>query len=200
LALGIYRTLTLNNQALTDGIIKAITMAYQDMFRVKEGDQGRVMHCMFRVPSFRFRRSLSMHYLKEFTKRAPAGGWEKFELGTRLAKRAIHFHSLIKVNQGKPKGTLDGLEVVPLDAAVHFEEDRPNKPRSAVQSPMQRGEEGKGPENAITVTQDYITLTSGSDITPTKATQFLPTPSGTMSPFTGSFMPMAQGSPTFPAA
>jgi hypothetical protein len=73
-----------------------------------------------------------LYYLKEFTKRAPDGGWNKFELATRLAKRAIYFHSLIKVNQGKPKGTLDGLEVVPLDAAVHFEEDRPNRLRSAV--------------------------------------------------------------------
>ena len=107
-----------------------------------------------------------MFYLKEFTKRAPAGGWNKFELATRLAKRAIHFHSLIKVNQGKSNGTIDGLEVVPLDEAVHFEEDRPNRPRSAVQSPMQRAEVGKGPENAITVTQQYITLTTGSDITP----------------------------------
>ena len=86
------------------------------MFRVKDSDQGRVMHCMFRIPSFRFRRSLSIHNLRQFMNRAPSQGWSKFDLTMRLAKRAIYFHSLIKANQGKPKGLLDGLEIVPLDS------------------------------------------------------------------------------------
>ena len=39
-------------------------MAYQDMFRVRDGDQGKVMHCMCRIPTFRFRRSLSISNLR----------------------------------------------------------------------------------------------------------------------------------------
>jgi len=64
LALEIYRTLLTNNQQITEGILKAITMAYQDMFRVRDSDQGRVMHCMCRIPTFRFRRSLSISNLR----------------------------------------------------------------------------------------------------------------------------------------
>ena len=96
------------------------------MFRVKDGDQGRVMHCMCRIPTFRFRRSLSMSNLRQFINNAPPEGWGRFDLTTRLANRAIYFHSLIKANQGKPKGSLDGLEIVPLDAGIHLEGDRAN--------------------------------------------------------------------------
>ena len=60
LALEIYRTLIFNYQALTEVIIKAITMTYQDIFRVRSGGQGRVIYCMFRIPLFRFRRSLNL--------------------------------------------------------------------------------------------------------------------------------------------
>ena len=55
---------------------------------------------------------------------APPEGWGRFDLPRRLANRAIYFHSLIKANQGKSKGSLDGLEVVLLDAGIHREGDR----------------------------------------------------------------------------
>ncbi len=96
------------------------------MLRVREGPKGRIMHCMFRVPSFRFRRSLSVQNIKQFDDNSPLEGWDQYDLLMRLANRAIYFHSLITVNQGKPQGTLDGLEVVPLNAGIHLESDSAN--------------------------------------------------------------------------
>ena len=126
---------------------------------------------------------------------APPEGWGRFDLPRRLANRAIYFHSLIKANQGKPKGSLDGLEVVPLDAGIHREGDRANQPRT----PRKGREEGKEEDDAIPVTNEYITLTSSSGITPGMPGQQISTPSGGAGFLAGPFMPMATGSPTFPA-
>ena len=126
LALEIYRTLADNKQILKAGCLKAVTMAYEDMFRVIEGPAGRTLHCMHRVPNFRFNRSLNLQYLKQFKSSAPHGGWDQYELVLRLAHRASYFQTLISANQGKPKGSLDGLEVTPLEAGIHLETDTAN--------------------------------------------------------------------------
>ena len=81
---------------------------------------------MFRIPTFRFKRSVSISNLRQFMNNALPEGWGRFDLTKRLANRAIYFHSLIKANQGKPKGSMDGLEVVPLDSGIHLEGDRAN--------------------------------------------------------------------------
>ena len=60
LALEIFRAFKRTKQKLNKGILKAITMVYQDMFRVRPyPDKGRILHCMHRVGGFRFNRSLT---------------------------------------------------------------------------------------------------------------------------------------------
>lgn len=67
LAIEIYRVLVRNDQKLTKGIMKAVTMVYQDMFRVREHPEiGRVMHCMHRIGGFRFNRSIHHTNLRQF--------------------------------------------------------------------------------------------------------------------------------------
>ena len=59
-------------------------------------------------------------------------------------------------------------------------------------------EEGKGPEEAILITQEHITLTNGTDGTPAKGKKAKKTPpSGTGQP-KGPPVPLTQGPPTLP--
>ena len=66
LALEIFRALKRTKQILNKGILKAITMVYQDMFRVRPYPDkgGRIIHCMHRVGGFRFNRSLTQTNLR----------------------------------------------------------------------------------------------------------------------------------------
>ena len=111
LALEIFRNCKRTKQKLNKGILKAITMVYQDMFRVRPVvEVGRIIHCMHRVGGFRFNRSITLTNLRAFStttftynnKTDPQG------MLRRLAYRAIQFHDFIKRNQGSNKGDLKG--------------------------------------------------------------------------------------------
>jgi len=68
LALEIFRNLKRTKQRLNKGILKAINMVYQDMFRVRPYvDKGRIIHCMHRVGGFRFNRSVNQTNLREYS-------------------------------------------------------------------------------------------------------------------------------------
>ena len=47
----------------------------------------------------------------------------------RLTKRAIYFHQFMKKHGSSNKYSLQGKEVVPLEAGIHLESDKANKPR-----------------------------------------------------------------------
>ena len=120
LALEIFRALKRTKQKLNKGILKAITMVYQDMFRVRPYPDkgGRIIHCMHRVGGFRFNRSLTQANLREFSATIVSwnGKLDHQSMLLALALRAIHFHDLIKSYQGSDitKVDLKGKEVVPL--------------------------------------------------------------------------------------
>ena len=98
LALEIFRALNRNKQKLNKGILKAITMVYQDMFRVRPyPDKGRIIHCMHRVGGFRFNRSLTQTNLREATATVLTwnGKVDHQSMLRALAYRAIHFHEFI---------------------------------------------------------------------------------------------------------
>ena len=97
LAIETYRVLVRNGQKLTKGIFKAVTMVYQDMFRVRDHPElGKVLHCMHRIGGFRFNRSINHTNLRFFKDLAPEEGWGPQEMLRRMARRAIHFHNFIK--------------------------------------------------------------------------------------------------------
>ena len=97
LAIETYRVLVRNNQKLTKGIFKSVTMVYQDMFRVRDHPElGKVLHCMHRIGGFRFNRSVNHTNLRFFKELAPEEGWGPQEMLNRMARRAIHFHNFIK--------------------------------------------------------------------------------------------------------
>ena len=88
----LFRAMERNGQKLTKGILKTVTMIYQDMFRVRvRQDEGRVIHCMHRVGGFRFNRSLTVANLRQLQWQNE-NGWKPQTLLMRLAKRAIYFH------------------------------------------------------------------------------------------------------------
>ena len=67
LALEMYRNVKRLGQKLTKGVLKTITMVYQDMFRVRRiPGEGRVLHCMHRIGGFRFRRSINATNLRQY--------------------------------------------------------------------------------------------------------------------------------------
>jgi hypothetical protein len=99
LALEIFRSLKRTKQRLNKGILKAIIMIYQDMFRVRPYmEKGRIIHCMHRVGGFRFNRSLTQANLREFS--ATVLSWngkvDHQSMVLSLAFRAIHFHDFVK--------------------------------------------------------------------------------------------------------
>ena len=48
-------------------MLKAITMVYQDMFRVRRlPGIGRVLHCMHRIGVFRLNRSINATNLRQY--------------------------------------------------------------------------------------------------------------------------------------
>ena len=66
LAMEIYRAMERNKQKLTKGILKTVTMIYQDMFRVRVRlEESRVIHCMHRVGGFRFNRSITVANMRQ---------------------------------------------------------------------------------------------------------------------------------------
>ena len=122
LALEMYRTAKRLNQKLTKGVLKAITMVYQDMLRVRAlPGVGRVLHCMHRIGGFRFNRSISATNLRQYkpTNVIFKGIGDSHSLLLRFAQRALYFHDVIKKYQGKTKESLKGLEVAPLNAGIH---------------------------------------------------------------------------------
>ena len=112
LALEIFRALKRTKQKLNKGILKAITMVYQDMFRVRPyvDKGGRLIHCMHRVGGFRFNRSLTQANLREFSATMVAfnGQLDHQTMLRALALRAIHFHDFVKRHQQSKKGDLEG--------------------------------------------------------------------------------------------
>jgi len=67
LALEMYRNVKRLEQKLTKGVLKVITMVYQDMFRVRRlPGIGRVLHCMCRIGGFRFNRSINATNLRQY--------------------------------------------------------------------------------------------------------------------------------------
>jgi hypothetical protein len=126
LALEIFRAMEKNKQQLTKGILKAVTMVYQDMLRVRERPgEGRVMHCMHRIGGFRFNRSITVVNLRTLNMfwSNPFGPQE---LLLKLARRAIHFHDFIKEYSGKGKVDVQGKEVVPIEAGIHLPSSKAN--------------------------------------------------------------------------
>ena len=120
LALETFRAMEKNKQQLTKGILKAVTMVYQDMLRVRERPgEGRIMHCMHRIGGFRFNRSITVANLRAINLYCsiPYGPQE---LLLKLARRAIHFHDFIKEYSGKGKVDVQGKEVVPIEAGIHL--------------------------------------------------------------------------------
>ena len=107
---------------MNKGILKAITMVYQDMFRVRIlPGEGRVLHCMHRIGGFRFNRSISANNLRQYkpTNLVFNCIGDSHSLLLRFAQRALYFHDVIKKNQGKTKESLKGYEVAPLNAGIH---------------------------------------------------------------------------------
>ena len=67
LTLEIYLNAKRLKQRLTKGVLKTITMMYQDMFRVRNlPGVGRVLHCMHRIGGFRFNRSINATNLRMY--------------------------------------------------------------------------------------------------------------------------------------
>ena len=87
-----------------------------------------------------------------------------------MARRAIHFHDFIKKNAREHKENLKGQEVVPLDAGIHFEADKANKPIETLVTPpkQKKAQVAKGTPEAISNTQGTITITTGTEGTPTR--------------------------------
>ena len=160
LAIEIYRTLNHHGQILTKGMRKAVTMVYQDLFRVKKGPDGvRTLHCLHRIGGFRFNRSISATNLRNYKKVDKPPGTNS--LITKMAQRAVYFHKFMWENHSKYRGTLKGKEVVPLYAGIHKINDRANQARSDTE------------EEKIdaTTSQEVVSITTGSTITPAKPVQ-----------------------------
>ena len=108
LALETFRALEKNKQKLTKGILKAVTMVYQDLFRVRDRPgEGRVMHCMHRIGGFRFNRSITVVNLRALNV-FWSNPFKPQDLLMRLVRRAIHFHDFIKEYSGKGKVDVQG--------------------------------------------------------------------------------------------
>jgi hypothetical protein len=88
-----------------------------------------------------------------------------------MARRAIHFHDFMKKLAREHKDNLKGQEVVPLNAGIHFEGDKANKPNEPLAtSPKQKkAQVAKGTPEAISNTQGTITITTGTEETPMKS-------------------------------
>jgi hypothetical protein len=111
LALEIFRALKRTKQKLNKGVLKAITIVYQDMFRVRPyPDKGRIIHCMHRVGGFRFNRSLTQANLREYSATVLSfnGQIDHQSMLRALVFRALHFHDFVKRHQGSRKEDLKG--------------------------------------------------------------------------------------------
>ena len=79
----------------------------------------------------------------------------------KMVHRAVLIHSFMWANHSKHKDTLKAQEVMPLHAGIHKINDWANQPRSDSEE-----------EKIDTVTsQEVVTITTGSDITPAKPVQ-----------------------------
>ena len=91
-------------QRLTKGVLKTITMVYQDMFRVRTvPGKGRILHCMHRIGGFRFNRSVNATNLRIYQPLiciigGKGGDFESLLM--RLARRALYFHDVVRKYQG----------------------------------------------------------------------------------------------------
>ena len=65
----LHRMITNATCTPTLGQREAVTRAYQDLIRVRKSEDGksRIRHCMYRIGSHRFPRSLKVTNLKPFS-------------------------------------------------------------------------------------------------------------------------------------
>ena len=104
----IFRAMEKSGQKLTKGILKAVTMVYQDMFRVRDRPgEGRIMHGMHRVGGFRFNRSITVPNLRSLVVFCTIP-YKPQELLLKLARRAIHFHDFIRGHSVRSRLDLQG--------------------------------------------------------------------------------------------
>jgi hypothetical protein len=93
------------------------------MIRVRKDDENdcKITHCMSRMGSYRFPRSLNVTNLKEYKEHPLAPEGHSSEgLIQRLTRRAIFFHQFMSKHQGRNHKVISHAELeIPDDAIIH---------------------------------------------------------------------------------
>ena len=136
-----------------------MTRVYQDMIRPRGAGAERVGHCMFRLGSHRFPRSVNVTNLKSYAFTPhERETHDPQSLIQRLVKRAICFHTIISKFQVRSHKSLRTEEYdIPEEGTIHVGKLRDRSVRDERES-----EEGKKAYESISFTP------SGSEGTPVK--------------------------------
>jgi hypothetical protein len=122
-----YRTPTLGQR-------EAVTRAYQDLIRVRKSEDGksRIRHCMYRIGSHRFPRSLKLTNLKSFYNPWGEDNEDAQGLVKKMTMRVMFIHACITKFTGKsqkavlpeelkfPEGAT--LEIKPIESPTGHEQ------------------------------------------------------------------------------
>jgi hypothetical protein len=144
------------------------------------------MHCVSRVLSFGFRRSLHLSYLREFSRRA---GWDKFVFTMRLAKMTNHFHNLIEVKPGQTKGLTRRPRGGGPRSSKPIGRRQSQQNQEHSENPNARGRRREWPRKCHRGNRGVFSLTTVTDITPAIVIKFLLIPLASMSSFIESYIP-----------
>ena len=134
LAFILHRMITSTYRTPTLGQREAVTRAYQDLIRVRKSEDGKskIRHCMYRIGSHRFPRSLKFINLKPFNNAWGEENESAHGLVQRMTRRVLFIHACITKFTGKsqkavlpeelkfPEGAT--LEIKPTESPTSHEQ------------------------------------------------------------------------------
>jgi hypothetical protein len=91
LALKLYSILVRNGTWPSQGQMRAMTMAFEDLFRPSATRTDGKLCCLHRIADFKFQRSITPQNLR-YAGNLPMGGVGIHQITANLARRAAYFH------------------------------------------------------------------------------------------------------------